>query len=1011
MLYLCKNFLHIKDMKLKVKYLVVLGLIMAMAVHPLKAEPVDTTTAKLAAYNFFRSISEENSRSSAEPVIVYKAQGTRQSGNLRLECDYYYIINIGQEGFVIVAADSRVTPILAYSTSSTFKGQQLPPNMAFLLGEYQEQMDEIDRQQIAESASVLAKWEELRHPVRNHQTRDIVVGPLITSKWSQELYYDAQCPMDENSASGHAVAGCTAVAMGQIMRYWRHPEHGVGSNSYESNYSYLGNGYGDYGTLSVNFENAYYDYDNMPDSLTSNSTPAEVNAVATLLYHCGVSVNTAYGIYNSSATFSNVDDALWHTFNYEPPMHAYRSVYSQSDWIEMMKRELNHLRPIFYTGAGSLSIHAFVCDGYDDEGYFHMNWGWGGNADGYFLLSNLNPDLYTFNTSQTAIIHVEAEQRVMTASEEELSFFVEGHALSEIQRFDVQTDNVDSTIHVSVSGNYGISPDSLTFVTQFTLPNTGGAVYVRYFPTTLEAHSDMGNVFLVAGGNRVTVRLVGANYFPECASPLDFTAVQGDIDTDTNQVLLTWQPPYPDILDLTWDTMPQSAIGDEVAYTIMPIHRFSITDLLPYHKHRLTHIAFIADSLVSEYRLLVYTAGRISENGRVIDPGTLIHEQQVDLSSLTMGAWNTVALDSPIVIDGSRELWYGLSVSAPANTQTVMTGGTEGEQFKGDIFGHVVDETVAWSQYNRNFVMKAVVDNPFVQYEVYRDGNPLAVPVEGLEYADYPPVYAHYLYEVRALWNDQCSQGISQMVNFRAPCHVVNETDVISACESYIWRDGVTYSESGVYTYEFYNEDECWQVDTLRLTINHSNSYTDTVEACDNYRWIDGVLYTESIVGPEVVLSTVHGCDSIVTLNLTINHSSSAIDEVVSSTPYTWIDGNTYTESTNDPVVILTNAVGCDSVVNLHLVITVGVGNHAMEELLVYPNPNNGFIKIQLPSDMIESVLEVRLYDMYGKLLQCQNVQADNLTMDLSRYAQGLYLIQLYQQNQLVGTAKISKNN
>lgn len=1160
-----QEFFAYKDMKLKVKYLVVLGLIMAIAVHSLKAEPVDTTTAKMAAYNFFRGISTETSRSMGEPVIVYKGQGMRQEGTRRLERDYYYIVNIGQEGFVIVAADSRVTPVLAYSTSSVFDGQQMPPNVAFLLGEYKEQMDEIDRQQIEAPASVTGQWEALRHHTWNH-SRNVIVEPLISSKWSQSPYYNALCPVDPRSESGHAVAGCTAVAMGQIMRYWRHPEHGVGSHSYVANNSSMGGDYGDYGTLSADFENTYYDYDNMPDSLTASSTPAQINAVATLLYQCGVSLDMAYGVTSSSAVFALVRDALEDYFSYYQPMHVYRSVYSSVSWRNMMKNELDHLRPIFYTGAGNSSIHAFVCDGYDSQGYFHMNWGWGGYADGYFMLSNLNPDLDGYNTSQSAIINIEIEPQSLMVSREELEFFEEEGIPADIQQFGVQTINIDSAIRVSVTGNFKVSTDATHFVSYLTLPATGGTVYVKYNPVLQQAHYELGSITLTTGSSWDTVRLVGVSYYPECNTPLNFNAVQGDIDTDTNQVLLTWHPAVPDVVYASWDSIPQSSFGDNADYTIIQMHRMALSDLYPFHRHRMTHLSFIADSLATEYRVQVYTGGRISDHGRVMSPGTLILDQQVDVASLTPGAWNTVELSSPLVIDASQELWYGLYVSAPANSSAMVTGGLESVQFKGNIYGYYYEGDVFWYPYNRNFIMKARIDNPFVQYEVYRDSVPLAVPVTGYVYADYPPEYAHYLYEVRATWNDLCSAGASQMVNFRQPCHVQNMADTVTTCDSYVWKDSVTYTESGVYLYDYYDEEECEHVDTLYLTVKKSSSYTDLIVACDSIQWIDGVTYTESIWGPEVVLTNAVGCDSIVTLRLVIMHSavevdsvtvcdslvwfdgntytesiygptvsftdvvgcenatlilnltvlssSSSIDTVYACDSYTWQNGITYTESTDAPTIVYTNAVGCDSVVTLHLTvyhsvvvvdeqvvcdsliwidgvkytestniprmeytssqgcdsivklnltvkystsyvdsvqaeapytwrdgityyesidgptiiwenaagcdsvvilhleIVTSVESYGKQsQIVVYPNPSRGTISVKLPEDLTESAVEARLYDLYGKLLHRQLLQTDNPTMDLSRYAQGLYLLQLYQQNQLIGTAKISKLN
>lgn len=1165
MLYLCKNFLQIKDMKLKVKYLVVLGLIMAIAVHSLKAEPVDTTTAKMAAYNFFRSMSTETPRSLAEPVIVYKAHGQRHHGERQVDCDYFYVVNIGDEGFVIVAADSRVTPILAYSTTSTFDAGQLPPNVAYMLGEYQEQMDEVDRQQLEAPASVTAQWASLRHQSGNHN-RNVIVGPLISSKWAQSPYYNALCPADPRNASGHAVAGCTAVAMGQIIRYWRYPEHGVGSHSYLANNSAQGSDYGDYGMLSADFENTYYDYDNMPDSLTANSTAAQINAVATLLYHCGVSLDMAYGATTSTAVFSLVRASLENYFDFYAPMLVYRSVYSQSSWRNMMKNELDHLRPIFYTGEGNSSIHAFVCDGYDSQGYFHINWGWGGYADGYFLLSNLNPDMENYNSSQSAIINVEIEPQTLMLSEEQLNFFAEEDFPADIQYFVVETMNIDTPIHVSVTGNFKISTDASHFVSYLTLPINGGTVYVKYNPVSQQAHYELGNVTLTTGAAWDTVRLVGVTYYPECHTPLNFTAVQGDIDTDTNQVLLTWQPPVPDVVDASWDSIPQSSFGDVADYTIIQMHRMAISDLYPFHHHRLTHLSFIADSAATDYRLMVYTGGKISDNGRVINPGTLILEQQVDMTSLTRGAWNKVALTSPIVIDASQELWYGLYISAPANSSAVIYGGLDFVPFKGNIYGYYYGGEVFWYPYNRNFVMKARIDNPFVQYEVYRDGTPLAVPATGYVYADYPPEYAHYLYEVHATWNDECSAAASQMVNFRQPCHVQNVADTVTTCDSYVWRDGVTYTESGTYLYDYYDEEECEHVDTLYLTVKKSTTYTDLIVACDSIQWIDGVTYTESVWGPEVVLTNSVGCDSIVTLRLVIMHSavevdsvtvcdslvwfdgntytestygptihftdvvgcenatlilnltvlssSSSVDTVYACDSYTWVNGVTYTESTDAPTIVYTNAVGCDSVVTLHLTVyhssmnideqvvcdsltwidgvtytestnlpvmaytssegcdsvvrlhlTVNYSTYSVDEvqteapytwidgityyssvegpifvwenaagcdsvvtlhleiinsvesidkqyqIVVYPNPSRGTVSIKLPSDLTESSVEARLYDLYGKLLHRQLLQSDNPTLNLSNYAQGLYLLQLYQQNQLIGTAKISKLN
>ena len=144
--------------------------------------------------------------------------------------------------------------------------------------------------------------------------------------------------------------------------------------------------------------------------------------------------------------------------------------------------------------------------------------------------------------------------------------------------------------------------------------------------------------------------------------------------------------------------------------------------------------------------------------------------------------------------------------------------------------------------------------------------------------------------------------------------------DTQTACNSYEWIDGVTYIEStNEPTFTLTNATGCDSVVTLHLTINHSNTGIDEQTACDSYTWIDGVTYTASTNAPTFTLTNATGCDSVVTLHLTINHSNTGIDEQTACDSYTWIDGITYTASTNEPTFTLTNAAGCDSVVTLHL--------------------------------------------------------------------------------------------
>lgn len=1146
---------------------VALGVLFIFMHLCIKATPVDSSLAKNIALNFYRNLTTRTSRSMANPSIAYIGQSVRQVDSRDVTRLLYYVVNIGNNAYVIVAADDRVSPVLAYSTTSAFDGNRMPPGMAFLMDEYRQQIELLCENSEVPAPAVTSAWNALRHPAYHH-SRSVVVEPLLTTRWNQNQFYNALCPVESHSASGHALAGCTSVAMAQILHYWRYPIHGTGSHSYVANNSQLGIGYGDYGTLTADFSATTYDYDNMPDSLGAQSSQTEINAVATLIYHCGVSINTAYGAVSSSAYISEVDDALREYFDYQNVRHVYKSVFTEADWLSMIKGELNQLRPVFYTGAGIASAHAFVCDGYDDQNYFHMNWGWGGYADGFFLLSNLSVNLNSYNTVQTAVINIVQNPPALSVSEEELTFFQNEGVAAEVQQAEIHTVNVEEPLNLTVGGSFTLSLDSVNFSSQITLPDTGGRFYVRYFSELDYSNSERENVVITTGFLMDSVRLVGLSYMPACNAPLAMSGVQGDIDTDTNQVMLTWQAPETDRHDVSWDSIPNSTMGSTSPYEVIPMHRLEEIDLLPYHNHLFTHISFIADPQAIEYRLIVYKGGYLSDYGRRLYAGDRILDQPLNMSQLNLNGWNTVALDTPIVIDASQELWYGVFISAPANSELVPVGGSECVPFKGNIYGFDFSRDVFWYPYGHNFVLKAVFDNPFVQYEVYRNDTLISTSTSDTSYADYPPAYALYTYEVQATWNNQCGNGTSQVVNFRPPCHVVNQADSVYACDSYLWND-VNYTVSGDYLHEYWNEDECWQVDTLHLTILQpslhidtvvscspytwidgntyatstdeptflyenamgcdsivklhlimlqSADFIDTVVACDAYTWLDGNTYTESIQGPTASFTDVYGCENAtVTLDLTILHSSSSEDSIVACDTYTWVNGQTYTESTNEPTMTYTNAVGCDSVVTLnltvyhsvyqvdervacdtftwingesysestntpsvsytsaqgcdsvvtlhltvyhsvetedflaiceddlpfvygdtvfdvntppfstysfqyttidgcdsivtlYLTVTVGIDDRQMENnLMVWPNPTSGLVQLRFSDNMPASGLDIYIYDIYGRLIQSKHCLSEQFTLDLNPYAQGVYILRVYQQNIPVGTAKISK--
>jgi hypothetical protein len=308
------------------------------------------------------------------------------------------VFDMGDNGFVIVSGNDDLVPIIGYSTERNFPQEQMPIHVAKWFQEYKNEIRYILENEIHATDEIDQKWNELLSGNSNAPTRDLLgVSPLLTTRWNQSPYYNAYCP-------GGSVTGCVATAMAQVMKYWNYPQQGTGFHSYSED---------DYGTLSANFGATTYNWGAMPNVVNSTN-----NSVATLMYHCGVSVDMNYELASnggSGAQTLDVADALKQYFGYPNSVEGiYRSNYSNSSWIQLLKNELNAGRPIQYAGTGNGGGHSFVCDGYDDNDYFHFNWGWGGNSDGYFWNNQLNPgSLGTgggsggFNSNQRAIIGIQ----------------------------------------------------------------------------------------------------------------------------------------------------------------------------------------------------------------------------------------------------------------------------------------------------------------------------------------------------------------------------------------------------------------------------------------------------------------------------------------------------------------------------------------------------------------------------------------------------------------------------
>lgn len=363
---------------------ITLALVLIVCFNFVFSNPVDTTTAKKVAVNFWK-------QNNAEMTEGDNVSQTRERvpefivGQKGMLFSNFYILTVSDGiGFVLVSADDRVQPILGYSIENTFDVTNMPPNLQEWLMGYEQQIQYAKDENIDPSNETVSEWNTLLEGGTIAPKSTTAVNPLLTTLWGQSPFYNELCPT-YLFGLGHTQTGCVATAMAQVMKYWNYPEHGRGYHSYNCDY---------YGTQSANFASTTYDWAHMPNQLTSNSSNTQVNAVATLMYHCGVSVEMDYGWQASGIQdISLVVNALKNYFKYDATTHLVnRSNYStDAAWISLLKNELNNGRPIFHVGFGSTGGHAFVCDGYNSNNYFHFNWGWSGYCNGYYSINNLTP--------------------------------------------------------------------------------------------------------------------------------------------------------------------------------------------------------------------------------------------------------------------------------------------------------------------------------------------------------------------------------------------------------------------------------------------------------------------------------------------------------------------------------------------------------------------------------------------------------------------------------------------
>ena len=373
------------SLQIRWRHLLALSLILLCSVSALFARPLSEREARHLAEQFFHQVAYAHKvlAPAQQPLSLVSAP-IRQSAGVELrtlsgdKARYYYIYNRGSNaGFVIIAGDDELTPYIGYATTGQVLEQDMPEQLRAFLKACQERIDEL--------TSSVGLRSSLR-PTPRTATEPAQIAPLLGNiQWNQSAPWNNQTPTDNQGE--HMPVGCVATAYTQVMRYHQWPTQGEGSFSYTEE--------GDSGrSHTVDFASTTYDWAHMPERYNdpSSATSEETQALSTLAYHAGVAVEMMYSPSGSGSYTPLVARALADHFRYDKRVSfRSRSNYTQSSWEQMLRAELIAARPVVYSGTGSGGGHAFVCDGYDMEGLFHINWGWGGMSDGYFNLNYLVP--------------------------------------------------------------------------------------------------------------------------------------------------------------------------------------------------------------------------------------------------------------------------------------------------------------------------------------------------------------------------------------------------------------------------------------------------------------------------------------------------------------------------------------------------------------------------------------------------------------------------------------------
>ncbi len=898
-----------------------------------KSNPVNAERARLVAKNFLNN------------------NGSRTVGLVDVSAEYAFAnvyVFTSQSSFVLVAGDDCVQPILGYSLTNGFDLEDIPENKAAWIREYGDVIRYAIEHQVRASSEVMQLWDGLSTSNPNIARMVTVVNPLLQTQWNQGNPYNLLCP-------SNSVTGCVATAMAQVMKYWNYPSHGIGSHTYTHE---------TYGELSADFQNTTYDWPNMTNTYNNSSTNTQKNAVATLMYHCGVSVNMNYSPNTSYAYSEYVADAMKNAFNYsDDAQYLKRSQYDDATWISMLKADLNLGRPIQYAGRGSGGGHAFVFDGYNNNNYFHVNWGWGGYCDEYYSINNMNPgpggigsgNNGTYNDNQAAILGVHPSDCTAT-NPTNLTYIQNGR--------NITLSWASST--GAISYNIYCNNDLIGNV-----PSISYSVNAPYGTSSYYVRSVDSNGNLSLSTNIVTVVV---DYEVPVVDDLD-AAISG------NNVNLSWTAPewcYP-------QTPTQTISYGEGTINYSWTYRFYA------HKYPASMMAQYANKAVYKistyiqysgtYTVYIYTS---SNSNNQPNASSLAATKTIEYKGLL--GWHDIVLDNPVMLSGSNDLWVVMKQENIEQTYPAPSFDLNSYNANACYAGSNSPTSLSSiTGYNISWLIKTyITDGPYT-YNIYRNNVNIASNVSNTSYNDNNLAVGMYNYYVKTNYYAGESSASNQVSSEITPVNYYTISVSADPTTAGTVTGGGTFEEGQSCTltatanpgYTFVN----WTKNGAQVSTNASYTFTVT-ESASYVAHFQLQSFTVTASADPEEGGIVSGAGTYAygqNATLTISHSENFVFQ-------NWTeDGEIVCEDEIYSFVVTDNR-------NLvaYLVFIDGV-DETPAGIKIFPNPASDKLYVEVP----QNVNSWELLTASGSLIFSSNECTDKMEIEISHLARGTYFIRM----------------